>query len=199
LPSSQPWSCMLDCLRSRCVVPRAFRLRIHPRSKRQCAQSALRARTARRYGSGRGTPVASHACVETASIACSRSPTLADFETIDCIDQPAGPFVQTRALVHFGPQCSVVLGGQRWRCNVRDAICAEKPAARRRTLGQRLRARAAGSKCKCGCLRSRFNPMVYHSVWTRGGEERKGGPSGCRSCKVGRRRSHQGCGGSRKQ
>jgi hypothetical protein len=187
---------MLDCLRSRCMVPRAFRLRIHPPSKRQCAQSALRARTACRYGSGRGTPVASHACFETASIARSRSPTLADFETIGCIDQPAGRFVQTRALVGLGPRCSVVLGGQRCRCNARYAICSGKPAAQRRTLGQRLRPRAAGSKCKCGCLRSRFKPNgLSQRVDTRR-RGRKGGAVGLSlSCKVGRRRSHQGCGG----
>ena len=46
MPSSQPWSCELGCLRSRCVVRRTFRLRIHPRSKRQRAENALRARTA---------------------------------------------------------------------------------------------------------------------------------------------------------
>ena len=171
---------MLDCLRSRCVVPRAFRLRIHPRSKRQCAQSALRARTACRYGSGRGTPVASHACVETASIAFSRSPTLADFETIDCIDQPAAPFVQTRALVGLGPQCSVgtwraAVKMQRARCDLcREASCAEAYTWAA-SAGTRC-----GLGCKCSYLRPRFNPMVYHSLWTRGGEEEDGGPSGCR-------------------
>jgi hypothetical protein len=122
LLSLQPRSCTLGCLRSRCVVRRAFAPRIHPRSKRQCAENALRARTASEHGSGRGTPVVSYAFVETARIAFSRSATLVDFHTTKWTDQPPSPDEQNRALVGHGPQCSWRLaGGAEW--NLRYASC----------------------------------------------------------------------------
>ena len=112
----------------------------------------------------------SHTGVETASSAPSQSVTIANSHTTQ-VRRPNHPLSESTPRPHW-PWPAVRYRAWRAPVAMHAALCHPrhmKPSGRRRTLGQRLLARAAGPECKRGELRLESKPVVSRSGGTHGG------------------------------